>query len=847
MAEGLGEISLKLSADIADLKKGIELATGHISKLGPSTVATGVLTADAFKKMGQMAIQFGKEGFMAFAEQEQAVIRLTKAVGKDAAGALMGYASQLQKTTSFSDDSIISLQVQLANYGILPGSIKKATTALIEYSAQTGKKLPEAGAILSQALKGQSKELNAMGLALDANATSAENLETAVTFLQKRFAGASQELKGTTLGTLDNLKNRLDEIKKKVGEDLVNAFKFWQPWIEKAVSWIEKLTGVTAKQKSVSELGIDALQKEREEIIRGAKAKADAHDGIVRLSDQEQKRLMMITRQIGVLKEDTQAQKESNKEVVLATGVTDDYLKKVHEREAAEKLALAQKKKREDEKRKLDEESARLDKQLQEELTKDHRSEWLKRIDAANDARAQLGTFSQQLKVRMTEDVKEWSTICVDVVFKIRDSFASGMADVIVNGGSFKEKFKEIGKNILQYFIEEVIKQMVTRWLAGIATMNAANATLGSPGGGGLGSLLGLGGGAAPAAGGAGPSAASGASGAAGAGTGLSAFLSPAGNPTLARVGVGVVAGSFAASKIMGSSGNAERDASLQKSSQLFSGVGSLIAGPVGGVVAGAVFGFLAKPGNKKERETNQALKKKDEANRNYSSALSSAVTLQDAMKITDQFAGSSPRAAEMQAHGYERLKTEIAMAGQREGDRRTVEEAAARGIGVVELNKERMEQSKQFALKSYMDSKRMEGAQSIAAEYANMFASNNDLTDLRRRFNLQFSPEDLTGQLVAPILREKYMIPLAGGGIVNEPAIFRTLKTGKMGIMGEAGPEAIVPLGGKGGGMGGTVININITGQFLEADDAKWDKLVRDKIVIPLERMRRKTSSSVL
>src|SRR3990167_5698568 len=138
MAEGLGEISLKLSADIADLKKGIELATSHISKLGPSTVATGVLTADAFKKMGQVALQFGKDAFNMFAKQEQSALLLARAVGKDAAGALIDYASKLQKTTKFSDDAIISLQLQLANFGILPGSIKKATTAVMDYAAQTG-------------------------------------------------------------------------------------------------------------------------------------------------------------------------------------------------------------------------------------------------------------------------------------------------------------------------------------------------------------------------------------------------------------------------------------------------------------------------------------------------------------------------------------------------------------------------------------------------------------------------------------------------------------------------------------------------------------------------------------
>jgi len=66
-----------------------------------------------------------------------------------------------------------------------------------------------------------------------------------------------------------------------------------------------------------------------------------------------------------------------------------------------------------------------------------------------------------------------------------------------------------------------------------------------------------------------------------------------------------------------------------------------------------------------------------------------------------------------------------------------------------------------------------------------------------------------------------------AEGGIVTKPT---------MGLVGEAGPEAIIPLS-KAGALGGTTnINITIAGDFVEADEAKWDDLVRSKIVPALQ-----------
>lgn len=52
-----------------------------------------------------------------------------------------------------------------------------------------------------------------------------------------------------------------------------------------------------------------------------------------------------------------------------------------------------------------------------------------------------------------------------------------------------------------------------------------------------------------------------------------------------------------------------------------------------------------------------------------------------------------------------------------------------------------------------------------------------------------------------------------AEGGIVKEPTAMVGLHSGMRGIMGEAGPEAIVPLGGNAGSAGGISLTVNVFG----------------------------------
>ena len=81
-------------------------------------------------------------------------------------------------------------------------------------------------------------------------------------------------------------------------------------------------------------------------------------------------------------------------------------------------------------------------------------------------------------------------------------------------------------------------------------------------------------------------------------------------------------------------------------------------------------------------------------------------------------------------------------------------------------------------------------------------------------------------------------IVPFAAGGIINQPTLFKFASGGSLqnGLMGEAGPEAIIPLrrgrDGKLGvaGGGGTVVNVSVDakGTSVEGDANQGQQLGR-------------------
>ena len=83
-------------------------------------------------------------------------------------------------------------------------------------------------------------------------------------------------------------------------------------------------------------------------------------------------------------------------------------------------------------------------------------------------------------------------------------------------------------------------------------------------------------------------------------------------------------------------------------------------------------------------------------------------------------------------------------------------------------------------------------------------------------------------------VFAKNKIVPFAYGGVVNKPTLF-PMANGA-GLMGEAGPEAIMPLRrnssgrlgveASGGGVGNVVVNVDASGSTVEGNEAQASQL---------------------
>ena len=97
------------------------------------------------------------------------------------------------------------------------------------------------------------------------------------------------------------------------------------------------------------------------------------------------------------------------------------------------------------------------------------------------------------------------------------------------------------------------------------------------------------------------------------------------------------------------------------------------------------------------------------------------------------------------------------------------------------------------------------------------------------------FSNGEVVPSAKGNVFAKNKIVPYAYGGIVNKPTLF-PMANG-MGLMGEAGPEAIMPLkrGANGklgvqssGGVGNITVNVDASGSSVEGDTERSQEFGR-------------------
>lgn len=500
MATDAGELIIKISADVAEIKNQLQQVADKASGMSATTVAKGTIMADAFEKIGRAAITFVQQSIEAFAEEQAVMTRLALQVGGPTAQAFKDFAEEQQKMTSFSDDAVLSLEAQLSQYGIYPGSVKAATKAALDFASVTGKDLPTVGEMFAKAMSGQSRELKQYGLDLSTAASRSDNLAKTIAFLDQRFGGAAETMKGTFSGSIKDLQNQFSDFQKKIGAEFVPVLQTWVGWLNKGIDAVRKMTGAANEDKSVRELGIQKLREERDALEAKLKTQTEVKDGVLnevavsaKTRDEISQRIAMIGREIKALKD--------QKDVVVQTGTAKK--KAASTAVGATETEIDSIKALQDQIIKLEQEQQNLGRitqlvsqqkilqaqielaQMQADemnLTQTTAIETQKRLEQSQLAWETNASYSDQLAVKMQSDLNNTTATFVDMTLQTMDAFYNSTAKMIVEGGRFRDVVKDLWKNLAEAVIAQ-IERMIAEWLILQAMTGGA--------GGGLGGVLG--------------------------------------------------------------------------------------------------------------------------------------------------------------------------------------------------------------------------------------------------------------------------------------------------------------------------------------------------------------------
>lgn len=199
----------------------------------------GATAANLYAKAVSVTVDFIKDSYKAFQDQERADRQLQAAAG-DLTSAFQAQASVMQSSLGVSDDMVERMQTMLLTFGVAPAEIEKTTKALLDYSAHAGVDAVQATEeLLSSAKTGRAafKELN---LSVDNTHGSMETLTSTVNALAGRIGGAADREADTLEGSVRKASEALGELKESFGKSM-SEFAEKTHVVDFATSAFEKL------------------------------------------------------------------------------------------------------------------------------------------------------------------------------------------------------------------------------------------------------------------------------------------------------------------------------------------------------------------------------------------------------------------------------------------------------------------------------------------------------------------------------------------------------------------------------------------------------------------------------
>ena len=260
MARDTRTLSLKILADIDDLKKKLDQADGAVESNSEKISAFGKKAAAAFAVAAAAAVAYGTklavDGVKAAIEDEQAQLRLANAL-RQATGAT---DAQIKSTedmilatslaTGVADDQLRPAMQRLAVSTKSTEEAQKLLTLALDISKASGKDLEQVANALGRAQDGNVTSLGRLGLGLSKAELSTLSFTEVQAKLAELYGGAAATNAETFQGKIDRLKVGFDEAKESLGVALL-------PQVEKFITFLNDV-GVPTLNAFIAGLTGDA-------------------------------------------------------------------------------------------------------------------------------------------------------------------------------------------------------------------------------------------------------------------------------------------------------------------------------------------------------------------------------------------------------------------------------------------------------------------------------------------------------------------------------------------------------------------------------------------------------------
>lgn len=225
----------------AILKLGVEIrdAVKALNDFGDKASETGKETTDAFGAIKTAAagiaavlatkevVDFFQAGIDAAIAQEQAMaglaqqLKLTGDFSQEALDGFAKFADEMERTTQFGDDVVISQVAVAKSFGATNEQAQKLVKAASELSAVTGDSLESSVEQLGKSLKGVAGKTPALRDAFKGLSKSALEAGEGIDAVLDRFGGSQAALLDTFAGSIKQTENAFGNLQEAFGKVIV--------------------------------------------------------------------------------------------------------------------------------------------------------------------------------------------------------------------------------------------------------------------------------------------------------------------------------------------------------------------------------------------------------------------------------------------------------------------------------------------------------------------------------------------------------------------------------------------------------------------------------------------------